>query len=92
MLFLEEMRLIWMPSKIKFLGSFSTIATINRLCLLRLQSIHEATVSRGKALRDERDERLQQMAKLQQDIANIPQEAVSEIVGDYAMGECSKMH
>lgn len=45
-------------------------------------------MSRGKALREERDERLQQMAKLQQDIANIPQEAVSEIVGErFALGE-----
>lgn len=45
-------------------------------------------MSRGKALREERDERLQQMAKLQQDIENIPQEAVSEIVGErFALGE-----
>lgn len=58
-----------------------------RLFSRRLQSIHESTVSRGQALRKERDERLQQMAKLQQDIANIPQEAVSQIVGDYALGE-----
>lgn len=54
----------------------------------RLQSIHEASVNRGKALREERDERLQQMAKLQQDIANIPQDAVTGIVGErFALGE-----
>lgn len=53
-----------------------------------MQSIHEATVNRKQALRKERDERLQQMAKLQQDIANMPQEAVNEIVGgDYGLGE-----
>lgn len=53
----------------------------------RLQSIHSENVNRAMALRKERDERLQQMAKLQQDIANIPQEAVSEIVGNYSMGK-----
>lgn len=65
-----------------------TLILINGCFQYRLQSIHESTVNRGMALRKERDERLQQMAKLQQDIANIPQEAVSEIVGNYSMGEC----
>lgn len=61
---------------------------IKNFTYFRLQSIHESTVNRGMELRKERDERLQQMAKLQQDMANIPSEAVSEIVGDYSLGEC----
>lgn len=37
--------------------------------------------AKDKRIREEREQRQRQMEKIQQDVANIPSEAVSELVG-----------
>lgn len=37
--------------------------------------------NRDKNFKEERDERIRQMERIQQDVANIPQQAVSQLVG-----------
>lgn len=55
--------------------------------VFRITEIQSANQNRSRTLREERDDRQRQMAQLQQDMANLPSEAVSGIVGDYAVGK-----
>lgn len=71
-----------MPSRRKLIKSFAIL--FNEFCFCRLSEIHAVSQARGKALRDERDQRHRQMAILQQDTSRMPHEAISEIVGDYS--------
>lgn len=51
------------------------------LCYFRLSQLQSMNHNRDKSFKEERDERIRQMERIQQDVANIPQQAVSNLVG-----------
>lgn len=50
-------------------------------CLYRLSQLQTVSHSKDKIIKEEREQRIRQIEKLQQDVAKMPPAAVSELVG-----------